>query len=112
MSGRSAKRKGDRVEREIVDLHRAIGLDARRVPLSGSVAEYPGDVIVELPDGPLQLECKARRDGFATLRAWLGSSDALVIRPDRDEPYVVLPWRTWARVVGASPPVSADPPEE
>jgi hypothetical protein len=34
MSGRSHRRKGDRIEREIVDRHKALGIRAERYPLS------------------------------------------------------------------------------
>ena len=73
-AGRRSRRKGALIEREIVNLHRALGIHAERVPLSGA-AHYKGknhDIDI-LPDGhdgpPLCCEVKARGngEGFATL---------------------------------------------
>ncbi len=106
MSGRAPRRKGDRIEREIVALHRELGVNAERVPLSGAAGgSFSGDVDVYAHGAdaaPLVTEVKARASGagFATLERWLGDNDALVLRRDRAEPMVVLPWRTWARIVG------------
>ena len=36
MSGARHRRKGDRVEREIVELHPALGVHGERYPLSGA----------------------------------------------------------------------------
>jgi len=36
LGGSSRRRKGDRVEREIVDRHKALGIHAERYPLSGA----------------------------------------------------------------------------
>jgi Holliday junction resolvase len=35
MSGARHRRKGDRIEREIVEAHRAVGVHAERYPLEG-----------------------------------------------------------------------------
>ncbi len=75
-------------------------------PLSGAAGgSFSGDVDVYAcgPDAaPLVAEVKARANGagFTTLERWLGDNDALFLRRDRAEPMVVLPWRTWARIVG------------
>jgi hypothetical protein len=99
MSGRRSKRKGDRIEREVVARHRALGLPAQRVPLSGAVGGlFAGDVVVP---GVGRIEVKARSQGagFVTLTKWLGTADALVLRQDHAEPLVVLPWATYSRLV-------------
>jgi Holliday junction resolvase len=36
MSGAKHRRKGDAIERELVQLHKAIGIHAERYPLSGA----------------------------------------------------------------------------
>ncbi len=106
MSGRAPRRKGDRIEREIAALHRDMGVKAERVPLSGAAGgSFTGDVDVYAagPDAaPLVTEVKARRNGagFTQLERWLGDNDALFLRRDRAAPLVVLPWRTWARIMG------------
>ena len=113
MSGRAPRRKGDRVEREIVALHRELGIKAERVPLSGAAGgSFSGDVEVYAagPEAaPLVAEVKARVNGagFVTLEKWLGENDILFLRRDRAEPIVVLPWRTWARLVGRRLPERA-----
>ena len=93
-----AKRKGSRIEREIVDLHRDIGVDCRRVPLSGAVSGYPGDISI---DGIGVGEVKARQSGtgFVTLERWLGNNQVLFLRRDRAKPLVVLPWETYAKLI-------------
>lgn len=103
--GRASRAKGDRREREIVNAHKAIGVHAERVPLSGAAGgSFSGDVDVYAfgPNAaPLCCEVKARANaqGFAQALAWLGDNDALFLTPDRSEPYVMLPWRTWTELV-------------
>ena len=48
MSGKAPRQKGDRLERAIVATLKAHGIEAKRVPLSGSVKGYPGDVVATL----------------------------------------------------------------
>jgi len=99
---RSQRDKGARIEREIVQRHRDIGVHAERVPLSGAV-RYQGngadiDIYARGQDvAPLVCEVKARAngEGFTTLDRWLGENDALFLRKARAEPLVVLPWRVW-----------------
>jgi Holliday junction resolvase len=109
LSGARHRRKGDRVEREIVALHRALGVKAERYPLSGAT-RFRGcghDVdIYALGSGqtPLVAEVKARKNGagFATLEQWLGEFDALFLKRDHADPLIVLPWRTWTCLLGAA----------
>ena len=103
---RSQRDKGARIEREIVQRHRDIGIHAERVPLSGAF-RYQGngadiDVYVRgKAEAPLVAEVKARAngEGFATLERWLGENDLLFLRRDRADPLVVLPWRIWAEIM-------------
>ena len=94
--GAKSRSKGSRREREIVQLCREAGFDAHRIPLSGAVREYPGDLMI---DG-MRAEVKARGNGsgFSLLERWLGKNDLLFLRRDRSEPMVVLSWTTWARL--------------
>lgn len=89
MSGRAPRQKGDRLERAVVKLFQDAGLEAKRVPLSGSAKGYPGDVCVKIADHELTLECKSRKD-FATLYGWLENRDALILKADRKEPLRVV----------------------
>ena len=102
MSGAKHKRKGDRVERELVKAHEDIGVPAERVPMSGAVGgSYSDDIVLKLSDGDLRGEVKARKGGagFVTLERWLGEAGVLFLKRDRQEPIVVLPWRTWTRML-------------
>ncbi len=107
MSGRKHRQKSDRIELEIVALHRDLGAEAARLPLSGAAGgRFSGDVDV-YPFGetaaPLVAEVKARKAGagFVQLERWLGDNDALFLRRDRADPMVLLPWSTWTRVIKA-----------
>jgi Holliday junction resolvase len=107
MSGGARHRqKGDRIEREIVERHEAIGVHAERYPLSGA-SRFRGsghDVDIYAfgkNEAPLVVEVKGRKGGagFVTLEKWLGEYDALFLRRDRADPLVVIPWRVWARLL-------------
>jgi Holliday junction resolvase len=100
MSGRAPRRKGDRLEREVVKHLEAAGIPAKRVPLSGSARGYPGDITATLPGlGEVCLECKARKD-FKTLHAWLERRDAVILKGDRKEPLMVLRLVDFLKVLG------------
>jgi hypothetical protein len=104
--GACHRQKGSRVEREIVERHRAIGIHAERYPLSGA-SRFRGaghDVDLYLfgrDEAPAVAEVKARKSGagFTTLERWLGTYDALFLRRNNADPVVVLPWQTWARLL-------------
>jgi hypothetical protein len=106
MSGARHRRKGDRVEREIVDLHKAVGTHAERYPLSGA-SRFRGsghDIDVYLfgaDEAPAVCEVKARKNGagFTTLERWLGDFDALFLKRNNANSIVVLPWRVWVRLL-------------
>jgi hypothetical protein len=109
--GRSPRRKGDVIERETIELHRALGVHAERYQLSGA-SRFRGsghDLDVNprgRVDTPLVAEVKARKNGsgFVQLEAWVGEYDALFLRRARAEPLVLLPWRVWATLVGPKKP--------
>jgi hypothetical protein len=111
--GKASRSKGQRREREIVAAHVDLGVHAERVPLSGA-ARYQGnggdlDVYAFGKDtAPLVCEVKARANGsgFATIEGWLDDADALFLKRDQEKPgepspkpLVVLPWRTWTRLL-------------
>jgi Holliday junction resolvase len=106
MSGARHRRKGDRVEREVVDRHKALGIHAERYPLSGAskFRSSGHDVDIYLfgrEEAPTIAEVKSRGNGagFATLERWLGEYDALFLRRNNADPLVLVPWRMWARIV-------------
>lgn len=94
------------MERELVALHKQIGIFCERYPLSGA-SRFRGsghdiDIYVHGRDAaPLVAEVKARKDGggFVTLEKWLGEFDALFLKRNHADPLVVLPWRVWARLL-------------
>jgi hypothetical protein len=106
VSGARHRRKGDRIEREIVDRHRALDIHAERYPLSGATrfrgAGHDIDIYLFGRDqAPAVAEVKARKDGagFATLEKWLGEYDVLFLRRNNADPLIVLPWRVWVRLL-------------
>lgn len=106
MSGARHRCKGDRIERELVARHKALGVHAERYPLSGA-SRFRGsghdlDVYALGKDeAPLVSEVKSRKNGagFTTLEKWLGEFDALFLRRNNCEPLVLVPWRTWTRLL-------------
>jgi hypothetical protein len=106
MSGARHRRKGDRVEREVVDLHRTLGVHAERYPLSGASrfrgSSHDVDIYANGRDeAPLVFEVKARKSGagFTQIERWLGEYDGLALRRNHGEPLIVLPWRIWAALL-------------
>ena len=100
MSGRAPRQKGDRLERAVVKTLQDAGLDAKRVPLSGSAAGYPGDICVKIAGRELTLECKSRAD-FKTLYSWLENRDALILKADRKAPLLVVRLDDMLTFIGA-----------
>jgi Holliday junction resolvase len=100
--GRMSQRKGKVIEREIVALHKEIGIHAERYPLSGAShfrgAGHDIDIYARgKEEAPFVAEVKARKNGngFTTLETWLADYDCLFLRRNNAEPLVVLPWRIW-----------------
>ena len=89
-----AKRKGTRVENEIVKLFQSEGFNARRQPLSGAIQDFPHDVQVSDLFNGTNIEVKARKngEGFAQLDKWKGSADLLILKKDFSNPMVYLDW--------------------
>lgn len=104
--GKMSRDKGNRIEREIINLHRDYGVRAERVPLSGA-SHYQGeehDINIYAYgryEIPLNCEVKARASGagFTMLEKWLCGNDVLFLRRDHASPMVVLPWNTWMDVL-------------
>jgi hypothetical protein len=78
--GRSSREKGMRAEQQIVELFRRAGLEAYRIPLSGSVAGFKSDVELRIGAKRLHLESKVRGGRFSMIYRWLFGADALVIK--------------------------------
>ena len=106
MSGAKHRRKGDQIEREIVNRHREMGIHAERVPLSGAVRYKGNGADVDIyargrEEAPLVAEIKARKSGagFVQLDRWLADYDLLFLRRNHADPLVVLPWKVWAALL-------------
>jgi hypothetical protein len=111
MSGRAPKRKGIRVERNLVQVLLQHGLVCARVPRSGAIGgAWSGDIHLELLDRVLRVEVKARAC-FTTLHKWLSKADVLVLKADRLEPLVVLPLPLLAELAASSNKAAAKVPE-
>ena len=93
----SQKRKGTRVENEIVKLFKKEGFKARRQPLSGAIQDFPHDVRVADLFGGTTIEVKARKsgEGFTQLDKWKGSADLLILKRDFKEPMVYMSWNLY-----------------
>lgn len=94
-----SKAKGTRVENLIRDMHLKEGVDAERVPMSGSLGgKYSGDVIVGSIENPiLRCEVKARKGGkgFAVIEGWLEGNDVIFLKRDRVTPFVAMTWEKY-----------------
>ena len=70
-----SKAKGSRVEYEVRDYFRSIGLSADRVPASGAAQGFKGDIRVKTPAGvEFLVEVKARKDEFKLIYAYLDNT--------------------------------------
>ncbi len=113
MGGKAAKRKGTLEENAIVQVIRTLdGWRAHRVPLSGAIPGYPGDVILQAPDGrEFRVESKVRASGFKQIYSWLGDNDMLWIRADHQPGMWVVPAAVMMELLegyGKETPASGD----
>ena len=99
MAGKAPRQKGNRFERELVNELRLAGIGAYRIPLSGSMRGYKGDVAIRHPGGEKQIECKSRRSGFSLLYQAIEPAYAVAVRADRCEPLIVLRLTDFAALV-------------
>ena len=85
---------------ELVELLRAAGLDAYRVPLSGASAGFKSMWRFRIGARTLRLESKARAHKFGLIYRWLTGSDAAVVKADRKPPLIVLTLADFASLLG------------
>jgi hypothetical protein len=102
VSPRGCKIKGSRFEREIVNRLRDEGIIAARLPLSGAMrGKYGGcDVTLTMLDREHRAELKHHGIGFQRLYNWLRDGvHLLIVRQDRSEPLVVLPFNLFVELI-------------
>jgi hypothetical protein len=103
MSGARHRRKGNRVERELVAYLRERGFAAERIPLSGSAGgSFSGDMTIQLLGRDFVGEVKVRGNGFSRFYRWLADRDLLIVRADRREPLVIVPLNPAAEIAAAA----------
>lgn len=89
--GLKSRRKGQRFEYEVVYWLHTLGLDARRVPLSGAVGgEYAGDVRITWGGRTILAECKRIRKFPKILRDAIQNAGVAFLREDRGDIVVVI----------------------
>lgn len=96
--GKSSKDKGGHYERRVVADHHEAKITCHKIPLSGAMQGYKGDIRIW---DHWQGEVKARKaaNGFKVVRDWLGDNDVLFLQEIgqagiqiKHKPIVVLPW--------------------
>jgi hypothetical protein len=101
--GRSPRAKGNREERQLVDLLQRAGISAERIPLSGSAGgKYAGDISIPVLGVDRCCEVKVRGNGFLRLYDWLVGRDFLIVRADRREPLVIIPLKLALEIASAA----------
>lgn len=94
MGKNKSKNKGYRIEKLIEELLQSSGIQAERIPLSGSMGgKYDSDLVIGTVDNPIyRCEVKARKDGqgFKTLENWKGDNDILFLKRNYQDPMVVM----------------------
>lgn len=91
--GAKSRRKGYRLEWELANELRKLGLDVERVPLSGAGGgTFSGDLLVN----GKRAEVKGRADGFKNIYRWLEDRDLLFIKADRKEWLVIQRLKDWS----------------
>ena len=87
--GRAPYRKGYRLENSVRCYFVERGLKCRRIPLSGA-GEEKGDLCLTTGWGQvLKIECKSRRELAKWIVEALGDHDAVILKQDRGETYVL-----------------------
>lgn len=97
--GRASRDKGNRFERQVVDLLQEAGLSAERIPLSGSAGgKFSGDVSVAILGNDRTIEAKVRKAGFAQVYRWLATHYAVTVKADREETLICLRLKDFAEL--------------
>lgn len=95
-----SRRKGYRTEYEIVKRLRDCGINTKRVPLSGGAPDFSGDILLKIGEKEYRCEVKARKDGFKQIYKWLEERDILIIKADRKEYLILVPFEIFINLIG------------
>lgn len=92
--GKKSKRKGNRAEREVVRLLKDLGINAKRVPISGAAEGFKGDVVI---DDRITAEVKIRASGLKTVYSWF-TQPVLFMRTNKRPWLVVMDVNTFVKL--------------
>lgn len=109
------REKGDRFERALVKVLNEVGISSHRVPLSGAVEGYPGDILLDAFDPPMIVQCKHFADDFKRMFTIVEESPIAWVmeKPKDDEvstPYVIMRFGVALAWMKAPRPIGLDPP--
>lgn len=109
--GKSQRDKGARVERNMIELLKDLGISSQRTAGSGALyghGQALPDVALTLRDDlqcwyngwrfTAEVKARAKADGWKTIKDWMGASDTLLLVEDRKKPLVVLSWESFTRL--------------
>ena len=65
--GKFSKRKGYRVENQLVKKIKIYGIECRRQPMSGAIPDFPFDIEIQEPRMSIEVKARANGEGFKTL---------------------------------------------
>lgn len=99
MGANRSLEKGKRGEREIVRILKERGIEAKRVPLSGSTEFQKGDVVLDVAGARHVAEVKLWNKGFEKLYKFLEGKDILFCRLDRREWLVLMRVDTFVDII-------------
>jgi Holliday junction resolvase len=97
--GKFSKDKGTRGERDFVVRLKREGITAKRVPLSGAMAGYKNDIILDYLGKDIECEVKLRADGFKELYKWIKPVQVLFVKANRLEGLAVLRLKDFAQLL-------------
>lgn len=93
--GNYNKTKGNKFEKEILQMLRANDIKAQRVVASGSVKEDSGDIVMTFGNTPYNIECKFHKSlPISGLEKWLDDNDILIMRQNRGVAKVYMDFDT------------------
>jgi len=106
MTGNKSRNKGDREERDVVNLLRSLGFaNTERTLERGKRSDGSAAWDIDLPlcdkaNTTLHGECKVRRSGFASIYSYIANNDFLTIRANNQKRLWVLSEETLILLLG------------